>query len=269
MGRMKELPHEIQEERAQEWIEENYPEAKEGTEEFDVAAQAYSLMLDDLAEQAERQWFLESLNDLDDRYRHAVSELNELSSLVSSGMPSIVYRLAYVHTVTVMEAFLMYSARALLNEPAHLERFCSRVAHDFKNKIKHCEEEVAQHLQKLPEKMLSDESWLQRSSAQMFISERTFHNLKFLQHYFSLVLKTSFDWPTESLESIVETRQDLVHRNGVSKDDEPVRIGTWDLKKAITAVRTFIDAVAMTLRRETGRDEILPHISDFYESDEF
>lgn len=269
MGRMKELLHEIQEERAQEWIEENYPEAEEGTEEFDAAAQAYSLMLDDLAEQAERQWFLESLNDLDDRYRHAVSELNELSSLVSSEIPSIVFRLAYVHTVTVMEAFLMYSARALLNEPAHLERFYSRVVPAFKKKIKHCEEEVAQHLQKLPEKMLSDESWLQRSSAQMFISEQTFHNLKHLQHYFSLVLKTSFDWPTESLESIVETRQDLVHRNGVSKDDEPVRIGTWHLTNAIAAVRTFIDAVAMTLRRETGRDAILPHISDFYYRDEF
>lgn len=269
MGRMKELLFDMQEERTNEWIAENYPEAEEGTEEFDVAAQAYSLMLDDLAEQAERRWFLESLNDLDDRYRHAVSELNELSSLVALEKPSIVLRLAYVHTVTVMEAFLMYSARALLNEPAHLERFYSRVAPAFKKKIQHCEEVVAQHLQKLPEDILSDESWLQRSSAQLFISEQTFHNLNHLQRYFSLVLKTSFDWPTESLESIVETRQDLVHRNGVSKDDEPVRIGTWHLTNAIAAVRTFIDAVAVTLRRETGRDEILPNISGFYDSDEF
>ena len=47
MGRMKELLHELQEERALEWIEENYPDAVEGTPEWEIAAQNYSRMLDD------------------------------------------------------------------------------------------------------------------------------------------------------------------------------------------------------------------------------
>lgn len=49
-----------------------------------MAAQNYNWMMDDLAEQAEWQWFQDSLNDLDDRYIHAVRELDELKELVTS-----------------------------------------------------------------------------------------------------------------------------------------------------------------------------------------
>lgn len=37
--------------------------------------------------------------------------------------PGIVERMAYVHCVSVLDSFLMYSARALLNHPPHLQRF--------------------------------------------------------------------------------------------------------------------------------------------------
>lgn len=39
---MKELLCEIQEERADEWIAEHYPDAEEGTPEWEMAAQNYS-----------------------------------------------------------------------------------------------------------------------------------------------------------------------------------------------------------------------------------
>lgn len=84
MGKMKELLFEMQEERADKWIAEHYPDAEEGTPEWEMAAQNYNWMMDDLAEQAEWQWFQDSLNDLDDRYIHAVRELDELKELVTS-----------------------------------------------------------------------------------------------------------------------------------------------------------------------------------------
>lgn len=49
-----------------------------------------------------------------------------------------------------------------------------------------------------------------------------------------------------------------MHRNGVSKHDEQVRIGSRHLENAISDVRAFVDAVALTLRRETGASNVLP-----------
>ncbi len=46
MGSMKELLFEMQEERANKWITLNYPEAEEGTPEWDTAVQEYSWFKD-------------------------------------------------------------------------------------------------------------------------------------------------------------------------------------------------------------------------------
>lgn len=257
MGSMKELLHERQEEDALEWINENFPDAEEGTPEWEMAAQNYSWMMDDLAEQAEWQWFQDSLNDLEDRYIHAVHELEELKELVTSAPADIVFRMAYAHTVTVMEAFLMYSARALLNDAEHLDRFYSRIAPVFQKKINQCMSEVLSNAQLRAEASI-DEADLKRRTAQLFVSQQTFHNLDNLQKYFSSVLLLPYDWSFVPLKYVIETRQDLVHRNGVSKHDERIHIGSWNLEHAIRDVREFVDMVALTLRREIGAGDTLP-----------
>lgn len=257
MGKMKELLFEIQEERADEWIAEHYPDAEEGSPEWKMATQNYSWMMDDLAEQAEWQWFQDSLNDLDDRYIHAVRELDELKELVTSSDSGIVFRMAYVHTVTVMEAFLMYSARALLNDAEHLDRFYSRIAPFFQKKINQCKSEVLSQVQLRTEASI-DEADLKRRTAQLFVSQQTFHNLDHLQKYFSSVLLLPYDWSFVPLKYVIETRQDLVHRNGVSKHDERIHIGSRALEHAIRDVREFVDMVALTLRREIGAGDTLP-----------
>jgi len=255
---MKELLFEMQEERANEWIAENYPDAEEGTAEWEMAAQNHSWMMDALAEEAEFKWFQDSLNDLDDRYTYAVHELDELKELIASAPPGIVFRMAYAHTVTVMEAFLMYSARALLNDAKHLDRFYSLIAPTFQKRISQCRSEIIRNTQQPTEGFPLDKTVLMCRTAQLFVSQQTFHNLDNLNKYFSRVLESQFEWPLEPLKYIVETRQDLVHRNGVSKHDEQISICSWQLENAISDVRVFIDAVALTLRHETGADDVLP-----------
>ncbi|HCO1252223.1 TPA: hypothetical protein N7L09_002872 [Escherichia coli] len=198
MGSMKELLLERQDEEALEWIAENFPDAEEGTPEWEMAAKNYSWMMDDLAEQAEWQWFQDSLNDLEDRYIHAVHELEELKELVTSAPADIVFRMAYAHTVTVMEAFLMYSARALLNDEEHLDRFYSRIAPVFQKKVNQCSSEVLSNAQLRAEASI-DEAALKRRTAQLFVSQQTFHNLDNLQKYFSSVLLLPYDWSSNTL----------------------------------------------------------------------
>lgn len=261
MGSMKELLFEMEEERANEWIAEHYPDVEEETVEWEMAEQDYSLMLDDLAEQAEWQWFQDSLYDLDDRYIHAVRELDELKELVNSAQAGIVFRMAYAHTVTVMEAFMMYSARALLNDLAHLDRFYKHFASSntqVSGALRKCAQAVLKNTQKHPDGSPPDETIQRRRTAQLYVSQQTFHNLDNLKSYFSSVLEVPCEWPFTPLKHIVDTRQDLVHRNGVSKHDEQVHIGSWHLTDAISNVRTFVDEVALSLRRETGADDVLP-----------
>ncbi|MFP1592884.1 hypothetical protein ACLB1M_34455 [Escherichia coli] len=84
---MKELLFEMQEERRDEWIAENYPDAEEGTPEWDAAAQEYSWFQDWMEEAAEQQYFEASLASIPDRLQDAKAELDELESLMQFHQP--------------------------------------------------------------------------------------------------------------------------------------------------------------------------------------
>lgn len=131
MGSMKELLFEMQEERRDEWIAENYPDAEEGTPEWDAAAQEYSWFQDWMEEAAEQQYFEASLASIPDRLQDAKAELDELESLMQFNQPGIVERMAYVHCVSVLDSFLMYSARALLSHPRIYRSSCTRLIRWF------------------------------------------------------------------------------------------------------------------------------------------
>ena len=120
MGSTKEWLCEVQEERAHEWVITNYPEAEEGTPEWDHALQEYGWFQDWMEEAAEQQDFEASLERIPDRLREALDELRELEGLIINDQPNITLRMAFAHTVTVLDSFLMYSARALLNHLPHL-----------------------------------------------------------------------------------------------------------------------------------------------------
>ena len=94
MGSMKELLFEMQEERRDEWIAENYPDTEEGTPEWDAAAQEYSWFQDWMEEAAEQQYFEASLASIPDRLQDAKAELDELESLMQFNQPRIVERMA-------------------------------------------------------------------------------------------------------------------------------------------------------------------------------
>lgn len=64
-----------------------------------------------------------SLNNIQERYQHAKQELKKLDALLDKEQSELVYRMSFVHTVTVMEAYLMYCAVALLEHDWPLCRF--------------------------------------------------------------------------------------------------------------------------------------------------
>ncbi|EKF67068.1 hypothetical protein B194_5362 [Serratia plymuthica A30] len=251
MSRTKDYFMEIQEQRRDEWIAANCPDAEEDSEEWYDAAQEYGWYQDWMEEAAEQQYFEASLASIPDRLENAKDELQELEQLLQIAQPGIVLRMAFVQVVTVMDSFLMYSARALLNHEPHLNRFMQQatllVAH--KGQIR----------------MLLDPKWSEqepnvdtpvdvyRWRAQALVGKMTFQNHKSIRRYFTTMLTTPYDWPLDDLEVVIRTRNDLVHRNGVTASHEPVHIWPDRVRDAIRRVTSLIEAAAVTLLQEDSR----------------
>lgn len=243
MGSMKEQMIDIEAERFDEWLEDNHPDVVPGSEEWEHAANLYCWEQEALADQAlwdhEHGLFVASLNNVHQRYLHASQELKKLYALLDEEQPELVYRMSFVHAVTVMEAYLMYCARALLGHDWPLKRF--RDAYYMKSKrIKNPEKHAAREMD------LS----LFRPAAQNFVSRMTFHNVETIERYFGTVLHIPPDWPTEPLGIIADWRNDLVHRNGVDEHDVPRVISAQQLQNALQKVSDLIEAADMSLRLE-------------------
>lgn len=254
------------------WILAHYPGIEEGTEEWEQACRQYETMLEII-----RPYLIKaSLNNIDDRYAHALAELDDLQPLHAHSQPGIVRRLAYAHCVTVMEAFLLYSACALLNDRLHLTRFHDKKSEFFSRKdvLKGLDDAYPYGVEEEPLSWrgrvvpgqnelewttitLADHKFqLYKDVAQTAVVEITFHNLNKVKAYFDALLTIPPDWPLAkdgALQKLINTRQDLVHRNGMTKDNQPITITPTDLVHAVETVRHFITQAYNDLQAEVAR----------------
>ncbi|ATZ93061.1 HEPN domain-containing protein [Dickeya fangzhongdai] len=234
----------LEEARLAAWMAEQYPDLEPDSAEWEQAAQLHFWEQDARAAQAqwdhEHDLFVVSLDDVQQRYRHAMQELRKLYALLDDPQPEIVYRMAVVHAVTVMEAYLMYCARALLEHDWPLRRFFDEYFVPFANVDKK-EKQAAREMS------LS----LFRSVARKYVaSSMTFHNVKTIKRYFGAVLHIPPVWPIEPLGIIADWRNDLVHRNGVDKQDVPLDISPHQLQNALQKVCALIEAADIAMQQE-------------------
>lgn len=232
MGCMKEYMQDLEAERFDEWLEENYPDVNPNSEEWEQAANLYCWEQEALADQA--QWehehglFVASLNNVHLRYIHAKEELKKLYTLLDKEQPELVYRMSFVHAVTVMEAYLMYCARALLEHDWPLKRFLNEYYLKSAPKVTNKDKTAARTM----------DVELFRPAARNYVSRMTFHNVKTIERYFGAVLHIPPVWPTEPLGIISDWRNDLVHRNGVDEHDVPRGISAQQLQNTLQKVST-------------------------------
>ncbi|HBW4287341.1 TPA: hypothetical protein MI944_22495 [Klebsiella pneumoniae] len=237
---MKDYMLDLEAERFKEWFAEQYPDAQPGGEEWEQAGLLYYWEQEALADKAqwdyERGLFVASLNNVHQRYVHANQELKKLYALLDNEQPELVYRMSFVHAVTVMEAYLMYCARALLEHDSPLKRFRDEYylkSERVKKSEKHSACEMELHMF--------------RPAARNYVSRMTFHNVKTIERYFGAVLHIPPIWPVKPLGIIADWRNDLVHRNGVDEFDEPRSISVHQLQNALQKVSDLIEAADMSL----------------------
>jgi len=241
---MKDYMLDLEAERFEAWFAEQYPDAQTGGEEWEQAWLLYSWEQETLADKAqwdhERGLFVASVNNVHQRYEHANHELRKLYALLDKEQPELVYRMSFVHAVTVMEAYLMYCARALLEHDWPLRRFL--VEYYLKSAPR------VSNKDKLAARTMNIAQF--RPAAQNYVSRMTFHNADTIERYFSAVLHIPPLWPVRPLGIIADWRNDLVHRNGVDEYDEPLLISVHQLQNALHKVSDLIEAAHMSMRLE-------------------
>lgn len=248
MGSAKELMWELQQERFEAWAAEKYPEAEPDTPEWETIGQIYSDWQDFLSDEAyedyQRGKLSASLNSVVARCQHAFTELRTLQELSLEFQPDIVLRMAWVYAVSVMEACLMYCARALLNHDPHLRRFRSN-QHTLG---------LRKNQAGLPDDCCQPEAPADayRQAVQAILSRMTFHNMDLINRYFGAVLWQPPGWPMGRLRHIVETRHDLVHLNGISEYDTGTVVGQYQPEGAVRDITLFPEAFHITMQVETA-----------------
>lgn len=251
MSSTKDYVMEMEEKSRDAWIADHYPDAQVESDEWESAAQHYRWFQDWVEEAAEQHYFEASLACIPDRLAEAKGELYALEQLLRHKQPDIVLRMAFVHAITVMDSFLMYSARALLHHPPHLARFMQHAKSLVRNKQGLQALRNAKWIEQEPEVDTPAEVYIRR--AQALVGEMTFQGHKFIRRYFSTLLTTPHAWPLDEIERLVRTRNDLVHRNGVTVKHEPVHIWPDRVQDAIRQVTALVVAAATTLLQEDAQ----------------
>ncbi|MBK4772568.1 MAG: hypothetical protein FT726_23475 [Pantoea sp. Morm] len=254
MGIAKEHLFDVQEARFLAWAAENHPDVEEDTPEWETIGQYYSDWQDFLYEQAlndyEQEIFSASLNSVRKRCKHGFSELYLIQNLDFFNLPDVVLRMAWVHAISGMEACVMYSARALLNYEPHLNLF--RINHMKiglrEAKLKHLK--TAARLELSSEPSAPKDAY--KLAAQSIVGGMTFHNVSHIRRYFNCMLHEAPDWPLDALSEIIQTRHDLVHRNGVTESDTEAHISRVQLIGALNVVTSFLEHFSDTMDRETA-----------------
>lgn len=93
-------------------------------------------------------------------------------------------------------------------------------------------------------------AYVYRLRAKALVGRVTFQTERVIHDHFSLLLATPFDWPLEPLKPVVTTRNDLVHRNGITAFDEPFTVWPGRVEHAIRCIHDIVEAAGATLLQE-------------------
>jgi len=234
MSSVKEHFFDLQQQACIEWIKQEYDlDIDEEDKRWDELAAKYSAMLDAEEEKAEFQWL--------NRHTHSEfflkfpEELANASTLLTLGSSEqhtdTLNKLVYAHAVTLMEALIssvvcklvVSDKELLINLVAGYRKLSTRT---------------------ISLKDVAEQPKLVESIVLTTLKELTLHNVGTVKE----VLGAMFGKHMDSLEvseigRICNKRHDIVHRNGKTVDDQPIRLTTEEVKQAIRTIREFAEVL--------------------------
>lgn len=229
----------MQEQYADDWIRERLSDysLNENSEEYQELAEEYSNYQEYLREEAEWQAELQWLKENGSSKIHSifVSELDELISMLESNCnnsqkmstklrTNIVVKMSYAYAVTLLEAYLGDTLRALISQDEQLLKNALRKFKILKN-VK---------LIDVAETDLDVKSLVLRH-----IGEVLYHNIPNVIEMYEQVLGVKLEIDISKVYKITKLRHDIVHRNGKTIDGCVINLDVQDFVQAISDIKDF------------------------------
>lgn len=154
----------------------------------------------------------------------------------------ILNRLLYANVVSLMETFLSDAITNLvLNNPILKRKLVEKVPKFTEAKITKSE----------------TYAWFERIDkevADYLQSDVTYHNIFTVEKLYKSVLGVKFPPPEDLVEltRIIETRHDIVHRNGKTVEGKVIVLSANDVKLAIKTINDFVSHVERQLPNKVG-----------------
>ncbi|MFT6915614.1 MAG: hypothetical protein ACJAWL_001924 [Motiliproteus sp.] len=239
MSSIKEYLFDKQEEQAEEWIRERLSDQDltPESEEWQDLMLEYSAYQDSLNDEyewvSEIRWLRE--NGSVDIYQNFTTELGTVKKLakksLSEPMPlneNLVIKMSYSYSVTLLEAFLGDTLKALMSENSvYLNNAITRI-----DQLKSARYSLAD---------LKNFGTDLSALAIRCVSEMLFHKVDKVIGVYEKTLGCKINLDISKVQSIVEIRHDIVHRNGYTKEKEVIDILPHDLYEAISDIKIFSD----------------------------
>lgn len=241
MGSMKEYFIDLQIKRAEEWIRERLSDESldESSEEWQRLENEYSDYQEHFYEKAEWQaeikWLKENgssniykffFYELNSLKEMATESLNESKNIAFLSCSNLIIKMAFAYAVTLLEAFLGDTLKALITE-----------REDFLHNALRNVDEISKAKYTLSE--LSESGSNISDLAVKQVNEILFHNIPKVKVVYEQVLGVKLEIDLSKVSKITSLRHDIVHRNGYSKDKKPLNLNAQDLYQAIDDIKVF------------------------------
>lgn len=244
MSSIKEYMFEIQQDRADKWIRENLenPSADEESEDYKEIEEKYWDWQAHLADQAEFEGELEWLRKTDTsiHYEIFVEQLHTLKKVVTEVGPelkSIILKMSFAYGVTLLETYLGDIAKALIGTSDTFFRNAITQVNELK-KAKYSIESLAEG--PIDPKGLAIKE----------LSIISFHNIYKSKRVIEGILGTNIQINIDHLLKIVDKRHDIVHRNGHTKEGNPILVTNEDFTQMIEELEGFVNSLQQQINKE-------------------
>ena len=198
--------------------------------------------------------------DLSDYQRDAVSEntqffqnfvdsLDSIENLVKVNLEdaksrNTLNKLLFANTVAAMETYLSDAfINTVTNSPVHIRKFMETTPAFNEKKYK-----------------LSEiYAWLEdtKKAVTEYLLQILYHNVFIVKNMYKCTLDIDFPDGMEEIQKAVMVRHDIVHRNGKTKQGEPVDIGENDVLRNIEVIKDFISHVDKQLKEKVKKNLLL------------
>ncbi len=232
MSSTKEYYFEVQQERFLAWAKDNHGielDQDEDAETWERLSLEYSSMQDAMEEEAEYRWLRRHPHT--EFFNEFARELVTASALLDQPLAidkaQTLYKLVYAHAVTLLESLVSSVVRSIVaGNPVFVAHMAT--GYDELSKRKFTLKEIIEQPKGVESIVLKT------------LSDLSFHN----PHTIKAVMDSAFGKHMKGLDlrgisPICAKRHDIIHRNGRTIDDDPIKLDLAEVTQGITVIRAF------------------------------